>query len=250
MKFYIKTFLFFLMSFSYCISQEHLHTETIDGPANVRLVPNGKVLFELYDNTRVSSTRLKDNWFEVALFVKTSGKNKNSLDVGEFIYSIDGKKIGLVLKNTSLFLKDENRNLALISGYTYKNNIKKELIPEVMLFDLIEQRKHKTKEDFNSFLKKYHFELYSKHEYLLPEIDMYTISESIIYDITPTFRISLLFKENKIIGVVHTRNFKLSNSESYNLIRGQKLTLVNKSLSVHYIEKLKASLMLFFEKAD
>ena len=234
-----------------CWSQDNLHLDIIDGPANIREKPNGKLLFELYDNSAVTSTVLKNNWYNIGLFVKVNNiKSKSYLNEGDLIFNINNEKIGIVINKTPIHLKRSESDIGFIFGYTFKNNIKKIKSPEYVLEKLVEENAARTKEEFNYLLSQYHFELYGRNKYLIPGIEMYTISESILYDITPTFRISLLFKDNRIVAVVHTRKLNIICSEGISLIGDQKFTLIDKCLDEQYVKKLRNSLIRFFEKAD
>lgn len=232
-------------------TQDYHHSDIIDGPANIREKANGKLLFELNDNSAVTSTVLKNNWHKIGLFIKVNDiESKNYLYAGDLIYNMNNEVIGKVKNKTPINLKRGKSNTGFIFGYTFKNNIKKTKSPEYILNKLLEKNKSKTKEEFNYFLNKYHFELYGNHEYLLPEIDMYTISESILYDITPTFRMSLLFKENRIIGVAHTRPIEVEGYKSIELYDSQKFTDLSNCEDEQFISALKNSLIQFFKKAD
>lgn len=252
MKFYINNLILAFLCINYCISQDRLHSDIIDGPANVRDKPNGKVLFELFDDVAVTTKAEKDNWYQIGVpfMLLEQHHTENMIRENTYFINRNGDSIGKTKSDLKFYSWDGPDNQGYLLGYTFIKNIKKKFIPERMLENLIQNKKYNTKKELTKFLNKYHFELYGNHEYLLPEIDMYTISESILYDITPTFRMSLLFKENRIIGVAHTRPIEIEGYKSIELYDSQKFTVLSNCEDEQFISALKNSLIQFFEKAD
>lgn len=253
MKLYaIKICLLTFMNFMLCMGQDRLHSDLIDGPANIRDKPNGKVLFELFDGVAVTTTEVKNNWYEIGVSFKLWERHRieNKIRKNTYFININGDTIGKAKNDFKFYLWDGGDDQGFIAGYTYVNNIKEELIPEKMLSNLIQIKKFKTKEDFNGFIEDYHFKLYGPHRDLLPEVDMYYISETMLTDITPGFRLSLLFKESYLVGIVHTRPIHIENSVTEELIRGYSLTVINDCLDDLFYKKLKNSIIEFHSKAD
>jgi hypothetical protein len=149
-----KINLLFIVCFFWGWSQDYFHSDIIDGPANVRNSPNGEILFELHDNTPITSTKIDNNWYNIGLFVKISNiGDKNYLYANEPIYNTHEIEIGKIMSKTPIYLKRSEENIGFISGYTFKNNIKNDKSPEFVLKKLIGLTIKK--EGFNAFLDEY-----------------------------------------------------------------------------------------------
>lgn len=250
MKLYIFIFCL-LVGIKKSKAQDALHSDIIDGPANIRNNSNGEVLFTLYDNVAVSTTEIKDNWYEIGVEIKISKADK---DLNNFIlqdvHLVNSKNDTIGKSKNKIPILLDDGEFVFISGFTYVNNIKREFIPEVMLSNLINLKGYKTKKDFEGFIKKYGFKDSDGMPYIPSELDVYYIYDTILTEISPRDRISLLFKENILIGITHTRKINIQNTRTLKLIRGHQLTTFNKYVDNNYLELLKDCFVQSYGKMD
>jgi hypothetical protein len=198
--------------------------ERIDGPANIRDTINGKLLFELSDLTLVETTQIKNNWLEVGVFIKPTQEQADKFYIlpNKKIYSGENQIIGIT-KDTVEFLMG-GEDYALINGYSHKKNIKENSIPENGLMDLIKRNKFKLSE-YSDYMKNFKYEISGLGG--LNNVEQYFIYQSMLIDISPRDRITLIFREKILIGFVHSRKLYLENFKTYELIRGHKLTITS-----------------------
>ncbi len=101
----------------------------IDGPANLRIVPQGKVLLSLNNGVQVVISSFENDWCRVELwaaFREDSLLEDGRLKEGSILYDFDGKEIGRVIN--AFPVSDRNISYTKIKAYTYKDNIQKGLI--------------------------------------------------------------------------------------------------------------------------
>jgi len=190
--------------------------EKIDGPANIRDSINGNLLFELFDNVEIQSADFKNDWCEIGLFVKLNEKEyKNGkVEKGKDLINYDGQIIGKTLKEVTTWTDISNKDgyYGFIAGFTHKNNIKKESLIENILIDYLKTNS-RNKNDFVSFIDKYEFE---KREDIL-NYQCFYVYENWITDPSPGFRVCLLFQDNILQGIFHSRNIQIPNTTHYKL---------------------------------
>lgn len=198
--------------------------ERIDGPANIRNSPNGKVLFELNDHVLVETTQLKNNWYEILLFshIEFDEVKEASVEKNRDIH-VKGKKVGKILK-THEVSKGYNNDFAfaVLHGYTHKDNIKSETIIE-NAFSTYLERKSRKYSDWKGFIKDFHLE---KDALEYKDLRTYYNYESSVVDPSPGFRLVLLFDKNQLIGWMHSRDIdrKVENTTTHSLINNYSVT--------------------------
>lgn len=225
--------------------------ERIDGPANIRQEARGEVIFTLNDNVDVDIGELKNDWYElvVSLILMEKQFESGLIKKGEKLYSGKGE-IGVALKDLKLSSKYSGGGApgvpkwygVDIYGYTFKGNIKPESIVEPAISKLIESNRQNL--SIQTFKK--HMDYFGYVDGLkikdLEEYDTYMIYESILDDISPLDRIRLIFEDENLIAVVHSRDLTIKNFETVPIERGRKLTLI-KNFSPYdkknFIEKNK-----------
>lgn len=227
-------------------AKEFIIGERIDGPANVRESANGKLLFSLNDNVLVETTPINNNWYDIGIFVKLSKEEYENYKIlpGTNLISYDNKVIGKTIDTVGVLFGDQES--ALISGYTYKNNIKNETIPEKILEQLI-CNNNLNFSSLKEFMENFKFEKYDHRN--LPDITEFFIYESLMVDISPRDRISLLFDNNELIGVVHSRQIHCDKFKTFELVRGHNLTITS-NLSKEKIEVLIKKNIEFYNSVD
>jgi hypothetical protein len=203
-------------------NSEKMLGERIDGPANIRDSIGGKILFTLNDNVVIETGPTKNNWAEVSVFIdlkKTKLVNDRIPPNTDLITS-DGETIGKTVDTVDTWMG--NDQYGSVGGYSSKANIKPQSVPENVLFELLKENK-RSKKELQPYMNSFNFKRYDMDS--LPGITQYFIYESIVVDPSPIDRITLLFKEDKLIGFIHSREIEIPNCQTYELARKQKLTI-------------------------
>lgn len=192
--------------------------ERISGPANIRDTINGKILFTLNDSTLVTCTRQKDGWYEVGLQMEipNSEYGEDTLRKGRKIV-VGGKVVGEVLSDMYVSTSTTGKeSWAELTGYTYKDNIYPRTIIEKVLVDYTAAARDRSLETFQPFIRSFALE----EDRRLDSFVTFFNYENWIDDPSPLMRIQLVFRDNKLIGVVHSRPLKLPGTKHYTLDRG------------------------------
>lgn len=227
--------------------KEYILGERIDGPANIRDTVNGKILFSLNDNVLVETTPTLYNWLVTGVLVMLTPKQIEDFKIlpGTNLISTDNNVIGKTLDTVGIWMAEDS--IGLIGAYTHIDNIKPTTIPESILSELINQNKTKFS-DFEQFITSLKFEKYELDE--LPNLTQYFIYESIVVDMSPRDRITLLFsKDNNLVGIIHSRSLNTKKFKTYELIRGHSLTIIA-DLKPQEIKKLINKRIEFYNSID
>jgi hypothetical protein len=198
--------------------------ELIDGPANVRDTVNGNLIFSLYNGVPVTTTDTVNKWIQVGIVADVTRTQLDALalEKGDTIF-FEGKPVGIALQKTSLSTGMEtNKGLkGELVGYTSIENIRPSTIPEFALSEIINQNQVLTIDKFAPFFKKGGFSQSNSNHFAGFQLD-----ESWLDDPSPLLRLWVLFNENKLFGVVHSRKLTINNSESVLLKRGFSLAVI------------------------
>lgn len=116
--------------------------EIIDGPANLRVAPQGRVAVSLNDGVEVYVQRKEDNWFQIVFLAYVSKQDYQATRSirGEVeLYNYGGESIGRTVDSFSdiEYFEDSERYGLVITLYTYKSNIVESTILENKVVDLI-----------------------------------------------------------------------------------------------------------------
>ncbi|MCG8578651.1 MAG: hypothetical protein MI866_01960 [Bacteroidales bacterium] len=233
MKQHLIIGLFFLMS-------TYSFAEKIDGPANIRTNPKGIKLVSLFDNVLVDCTELRNNWYQVAISLRINESQYESripILKGDTLVNWKNEKIGIALMNIPDSLcfswtsggAPGNPKIfgAEIFGFTFKSNIRPESIVENDLVKIIIA----SNQELNKQLFYKHLEKFNYTDGLniaeMPEYETLMVYENIIDDPSPIDRVRLIFEENQLVAIVHSRVLNL-NYETVNIDRNRMLTIIQK----------------------
>lgn len=176
------------------------NAEIIDGPANVRDEINGKLLFSLKNGVEVECEEVINDWHPIGFTAKVPEDLKDwTLPEGFKLYSYDGKYIGKTLASVKFSAMDGN--CAILSGYTYKLNIVDSSRIEFKIENIIIPDKQMKLSDFNKHIKKNDYKADNQFSWGMT----YIYYETWITDLSPGARIRLIFENNNLIGIIHTR---------------------------------------------
>lgn len=180
------------------ISSNKILREQIDGPANIRDSINGNILFSLNDKVNVDVVGYKNDWFIIYVFVDSINVLNNRIKNSDSIFQ-NNKVAGISLTNNTVFEYYSGSNV--IEGYTHKNNIKEKTLIESVIVSNLAKRDLK---DWNSIIKKFDFEIRDD----ILDYNAFQLYEN--NDISPGWRVLLLFEDNKLVGFLHTRKIQSS----------------------------------------
>lgn len=188
--------------------------EIIDGPANVRDKPNGKIKYSLLDSIAVEYIEQVNNWYKIGifclvdtcdLFVLTNNEYPDMiLKKGVQIKDSLNKKIGHTLDSIRGWPYNRKPNTygcleMILEGYTHEQNIRPNSIVENALDSLLRSGKN-TYEDFSK-----HIDQFNYYEWSL-FLDSYILYESWFSDPSPGPRIILFFENNKLFAILYRLN--------------------------------------------
>lgn len=199
--------------------------ERIKGPVEVRDKPGGEVLFTLTDSTPVTSAEEEDGWLAVGLYMQipASEHGTDTIRKGRKIV-LAGKEVGEVVKDTYVTTSSTGReSWAELTGYVPKDRIYPFSIIEQALAGYLDTVKGRTAEDLQPFIRSFAME---KDEELKPYVSYFTY-ESWIEDPSPLPRVQLVFHENRLLGVIHSRPLELPRTTEQKLERGFRVLFFN-----------------------
>jgi len=217
-----------------------VYAEIIDGPANIREKPEGRIIAVLNDGAKVDMVPpyiWGKSWLSVGFVAYVEKEafinNPKKLEV-KGNYLLYDKQGGIIGKTMETFkigwdIGSENGRVGIVieDVYTHKGNIRADTIPEYELENLLDTTEAPfLKDNFKSLLNKYNFEKWP----LIREKDLedYFIYESGIYDPSPMPRLQLILYKNRLVSVIH-RNLLMSiKFKSKELFREMKIMNIEK----------------------
>ena len=215
--------------------------ERIKGPADITDKINGEVIFSLHDNTQVTCTDLSGDWYQVGLSMKL----KNDTLAGDTLRKgtkiiVDGKITGEVFRDMYVSTYTTNEGVwAELSGFTHKDNIYPYSIIENALTSYLTKVNDRSLSAFLPFIKDFEMET---NEVNKPFTSFMTY-ENWIDDPSPLMRIQLIFYQNRLIGVLHSRKLNLPGTKDYPLRRDFKVAFyedVKPELRSHFIKQFNS----------
>jgi len=196
--------------------------ELIDGPANIRDTVNGKILFSLNDSVQINTLIPKNNWYQIGTTVQLTKEQAENEEIpsGVKLFDKNNKEIGITKNKIKPWVVDDYNglHLGILSGYTYKNNIRVKSLIESILTDSINKYKDYSLKTFKGFIKKYKF----KDMTYLQGFDCYYIFKNSVNDISPGPRIFLIFQNDILEAIVSSRQMHIKNMRNINLARNYK----------------------------
>lgn len=215
--------------------------ERIKGFTPVRDTINGKIVFALFDSTLVDCTPLRNGHYQIGLMVEITNeeyeKNITTFEKGREI-KVNGKIIGEVLESVEISTSSTGeKSWAALVGYIDEKYIYAETIIENVFTKYVEDLSDdRTIEELQSFIASFRLD---KDDRFSPFIT-YANYENWIDDPSPMYRLQLIFKENHLIGFVHSRPISISNTTDHKLARGFQVAFyddVDKIVVDQFIKK-------------
>lgn len=220
--------------------------ERINGPANIRDTVNGKILFSLPDGVNIETSPAINKWVKIGVYLKLTPKQieKFQIEKGENLRNEKGDPIGVTLHQVNISMVEDE--IGYVEAYTHQDNINRAFNPEQELMKILTQGSNQ-KKAFDSYMKKFGFEEYQEDHIL--KYKQYFIYESTVVDFSPLDRITLLFNQNTLSGIFHTRNIIAKGYKTHSLVRGHKLT-VPETMNPKDLKYLKDKRNAFYHSVD
>lgn len=210
------------------ISVEPIIQERIDGPANIRDTINGEIVFKLYDNVLIECTQLENGWYIIAIDPTNPAEDyrDNFIKKGTKIL-VNNQVVGETVQDAEVTLG--------LNGYTHKDNIKSETIIELVLTEHIKSiSPDRTILDFTPIIDKFQLDKDDQFE----GYTVYYNYENWIDDPSPMMRIGLVFKDNKLVAILHSRPLDIKNTTDNKLDRGFDCLTYNDIVNTDDIVKM------------
>lgn len=190
--------------------------ERIDGPANIRNKPNGDILFELNDNALVEvSSKPENDWYEVLVYADID-YNEFGMDsiLKDRPIIVNNDTIGKVTKTHYVSTgQGGNFAYAMLYGFTHKNNIK----PETVIETIFKKNLTDNGRYFSSWKRFIETFKLDNDAVGYEAFESFYNYENSIEDPSPGFRIVLLFKKQRLIGLIHSRELQIENTVTHKL---------------------------------
>lgn len=174
-------------------------------------------MFFLYDNTEITSTDFIDGWCQGGIEVLvnvTLMKDSGDwiLPKGMKLKNWSGKIVGEILNDYVFYLgyegRSESEQTVLITGYIQQSSIRTNSIIENLLIETLGQKDTVKISDLKKHIDEFRYEYDGQFQGL----KTYLYYENIIDTYAPVDRIRLIFQNNILICIIHTRKLEISNT--------------------------------------
>jgi hypothetical protein len=199
--------------------------ERVKGRVEVRDKPGGEVLFALADSTLVTCAADSAGWCAVGLYMPIANTEygTDSVRKGRKIV-VDGRAVGEVLQDMYVTTSSTGKeSWAELTGYTQKDHIYPLSIIEGALRGYVDTVSSRSLEAFGRFINSFKMERADE----LKPYTSYFIYENWMEDPSPLPRVQLIFLENQLVGVVHSRPLTLPHTTDFPLERGFRVLFYN-----------------------
>jgi hypothetical protein len=215
--------------------------ERMNGVANIRNAIDGDILFSLNDFVRVDCAPLNNGWYQISTEIDITQQEyqRPILKKGRKL-KFNGTVVGEIMQDMKIYPATNGKRMwATINGFTQKNNIRQGTIIETALTTFLKQHNNNSLDELKPFIKNFKLE----EDKQFAPFTHYFNYESTIEDISPLYRMVLVFHNNQLIGVVHSRPLDITGTSSRKLKRGFKVdffTNTPKKLQDDYSKKFNA----------
>jgi hypothetical protein len=215
----------------------------VDGPANVREKPNGRIILTLDDSGSVECSGVRNNWFYLRLLImlhKSEFTGKKDVVIAKDISLINesGVKIGRTVDSVKGHIIREyssGKFLARVDGVTYNDNIRGNSVIEDEIEKIVNDPLSELEfAKFEVHLKKFEYDEWFDYQ----QFRSYIIHDCPI-DASPGPRVILFFYQNKLYAILYNREI-----ESNKFVSRTKISDYN----VAYVKDLGEKIRKEFEE--
>ncbi len=207
----MRHFILLLLSSSYLSLSV---AETIDGPANIRSKPSGKVIASIVDNIKLKIRSQKDGWFEVEIPVYVNRKEApdvtTTIPAHTNLYNFKNEIIGKTVANATFDGGpdgDEDKYQGAIVGYTANTNIRPESILETEIEKILADNNFSLNEKWLAHIKNSGYEPWIAYG----DFENFEVYEENALDIDRQPRIILFFYQKQLFAILHNKPINFSN---------------------------------------
>ena len=220
--------------------------ERLDGPANIRDGVYGKLLFSLDNHVLVSCTPLENDWYMIGIRmdIPEDAGDIRVVKSGRKIV-VDGEEVGTLKADIEVYPQQWDKGMkAELIGYTHKNNIQPATIIENVLADyLMSDTGQRSFNQLKSFIQLFGMEK-------TDQFDGYTIYynyENWIDDLSPMWRVGLVFHADKLVAILHSRTIDIPFTSDHKLGRTMACMVYN---DVEDVDKIVSTFRQFVNTVD
>ena len=204
------------------IFSAHCSAELVDGPANIRSEPNGKIIFSINNDVDIDvGYKFVNDWVDVGVPVYVNTKDLINFDEniegtngatkikqGSILYDYNGEKIGKAISEVNIevestYDKKTKKFYAYLWGYTYRSNIKWGTAIERDFEKLIDNSNNLDMQYYVRNVKGYYE--WNKVKTEKGVFEGFIYSEAIVTDPSPGYRIALVFFNKELVAILHSR---------------------------------------------
>lgn len=224
-----------------------VQAERLDGPANIRVKPNGGLMASLADNLTIYPLSRHGEWYKVHLLVSVKNSDyliesnkviKNATLHEPYRNMPIGRTLNQIHAPLSRLYSEDGKGeylVVVLEGYTHKNNLKEQELLEEGLARLLGTSAPVTIDNLKSHLQLYRYGKYwGKHD----DFSGYTYNGDLVYDPSPTVRIILFLCNDELCAIAHQRPIDIPSWKDMKSHRGLTLTLLNNFPKPKYNEFL------------
>ena len=228
-------------------SAEVVEGERIQGPARVRETVNGKLIFTLNDLVLVYTTAPDKGWLQVGIVADLTASEYACACIrkGSSI-KVKGQEVGRAVEELKMEVYKTSSGLqGDVKGYTPATHIRQATVPESTLESIIGRSPNPSREEMQPFLNRFRFQSFHS---LMPSLTAYEISDTWIENTSDLPRLWLLFENDELLGVIHSRPLNVLGTRPVKLQYGLHLTMI-KDKDHAFVQKLIKEVTRFFNHA-
>jgi hypothetical protein len=215
------------------------------------------VIFTLNDGVDVQCGTEKNRGYTISVIIKiTKAQFDKGLTIkkGHKLIDVKNKVIGVAVMDilgdmTNPYSYGPDTFVMEIFGFVNKNSVDIKSIPENVLNTFINSKTPLTLDAFKGFIKLNDYRTDDLLENYFPKLVAFSISESTVEDPSPSDRIRLIFENNKLLAVAHSRELIISGKKDYEIAAGKKIIVFSSPSGVS-IQKFIAVNKLSYQGVD
>ena len=191
------------------VRQSSAALQEVDGPANFRESPNGRIMAVLDNGVTVCVAGQIGQWFEVVLaLVKEDGQIAAKIPAGSTLISNEREKLGKVV-SPFISYQELPEKLFAVRGFLYHTNLRVPQTVESALLELVQFRKGTISQPPFDMVQSHISQFqYKKWREPFGTYVLYDATTCDPYQLNPLPSVVLITSQDQLIGFIHHRNDK------------------------------------------